>query len=631
MSRQGWKVLNLPPGQSIKSYLGAHAATIDVGPPGHQALMESTFPLRVRSESGSLVPPDLSLVDQGSSLEPRSPLVPIAFPRRLDAGIDFKKTGLRLLPVIDDASGSAQIAGGQAFYANAVGKDADFIAAPVPGGVETFVQARSLDSPETFSLRVDLPTGASLRTSPNPGIAAEVVTSDGVVATISVPHAMDADSREVPVSYSVANDTLEMKLAHRSNDVHYPVLLDPVVEENQQTWHNNEYLDYNGWTPSPQDAYYNSAWLHWCCGYFGTGLYSYSTQNVYYPHGQSASWKFFLPGNESFIYAAEFDYVGLAPQSSCSDWGIARSGAWEQNNVYCASLSGYNQLFCLGGGCASNVGTLDNYAMFRTYANGAGYRNSIVHSFGGSRLWINDLTAPVEGLPVQTKLPTGWVDSVPAEVRLRGHDYGLGIKEFRLRVPGEPADRVRSHACSGDRNDRCPIASSTYTYSDNSRVGGDSFAYSTGVMPNGIDTVEGYVRDMAGNWSAPQSWQIKVDRAGPTRIDPGGTLWLYQNRTVPPGVHDLRVTAYDGDAAVHSSGVKKIEIYVCDTPDSCMLQWTTPDQTCDPDNCSLSTTWYFATPVYQIAPGRKTIRIRAYDQLGHFSDKQFDVIVPPLA
>jgi hypothetical protein len=85
----------------------------------------------------------------------------------------------------------ATVVDGKLFYAN-VATDIDFLAAPLPTGVETFSQVRSAASPEQEEFKVDLPAGAKLEALPDSGGAA-VVRDGKRIAHIAPPTGSDAD------------------------------------------------------------------------------------------------------------------------------------------------------------------------------------------------------------------------------------------------------------------------------------------------------------------------------------------------------------------------------------------------------------------------------------------------------
>ncbi len=61
---------------------------------------------------------------------------------------------------------------------------------------------------------------------------AEVVNSDGKVqARVPNPYAVDAEGTEVPVTLQAKGDSIILGVSHREQDLAYPILADPSIEE----------------------------------------------------------------------------------------------------------------------------------------------------------------------------------------------------------------------------------------------------------------------------------------------------------------------------------------------------------------------------------------------------------------
>jgi hypothetical protein len=73
------------------------------------------------------------------------------------------------------------------------------------------------------------------------GRGAEVVRDGRVLYVIHEPVVGDADSASVPARYEVGLNSIGVVVEHRSVDVQYPLLVDPVVAENYDFRNSNPY------------------------------------------------------------------------------------------------------------------------------------------------------------------------------------------------------------------------------------------------------------------------------------------------------------------------------------------------------------------------------------------------------
>ncbi len=610
-----WRSLADSP-HPVKAYIGDHAAQLDLGN-GRHGLVESVLPLRARDASGTKVPLDFGLDERGAFFAPHVPLVAVRLPKRLSDGIELPDIGVAVTPMNAGAGAPAQRAEGSVFWANAGGRDTDVIAMPVPSGFQVLGYLRSAESPEGVSLHLTLPAGAHAKRSGSEG-GIVIERGDDVLARISPPVAYDADGTRFESSYTLEGDTLTARVAHRDAHPHYPIVLDPVVAEDQRHWHTNGGIDFNGWASGSVGG---SPFVFWPGDWWlGRGLYIYDA-DAFYTNGHYGYWSFNAPGSESFVYAAEFHYVRTVDQDTCLREGITNSaGGWLTNTLWCnANLNYEGHGHCAAPGCPSTAGAANNSARFHflaAYYNK--YRDWFWGYFGGALVWLNDLTPPT--LSWYGPNSSSWVHSTPRSLAPLGRDNGLGIKQWKLSLPGQP-DRYRTHDCAGHRNDRCPYASGVTGVSPNApRTSGDDFTYSTGILPDGINEVRGYAADFAGNWSPPLIDYVKVDHS-PPQIALSGTLAAADGRTLDhSSIYRLQVDATDGTASDPRVGVKSIEILVDDA------RQDYAEQACTPDSCAMKHEWNLVPAAF--APGRHTIEVTATDQLGHSSTRELTVDVP---
>ena len=608
--------LKLRKGERVQRFLGPFSALIDVGG-GRHLLAESTVPLTTTDAAGQRVPVDFALRDGGSAFAPAQAIVDVRIPKQLDAGVTLPGLGIVIHPVGADADGTE--VKGRVFYAN-VGTDTDLIVEPTIAGVETYALIRSGDSPEDVVLRLELPAGARLKSAPSHPGALAIVRDGKSIASVQPPAAADADGQPVPVDgYRVRGNEVTLHVAHRERGFRYPILVDPQIVESMP-W-NSAGSDFNGWEINDHSGgritYFEGG------GWLGTGQYieTLSAQTFY-----STDWGdlHFQAPLSAFISRAEVQGLRL---DSPDGRACVFEGIWEGTRaVYvgplyqtCTTTAPFNRTYCVDAGCPAVPSSTEvNSLVFGVQFNSTFFSNGWDAFEGGVTLYENDVKPPSAGVDSQTGLPSRWVDSATISTALYGSDYGLGLQRFKLDIPGI-GTRVRSLACSGDRNSRCP-ASGNVRRSDDSGVSGDSFTYATGPMPDGIDTVSGWTEDAVGNQSPPRTWQVKVDHSAPS-IALRGSLYDKRGQTLDNGVYHLRADATDGTPSVAASGVRDITVDVDGVSES------TATQPCTTDSCPLSLDYEFGTPAH--LPGTHTITVTTTDQLGHARTyPSFTVTVP---
>lgn len=608
--------LHLGDGQSVRRYLSDFSALVANPSTQSDTFVESTMPLR--TQGGNREPVDLRLRDDGDFFSPRSPLAQARIPKHLEAGVDLPGAGLSLHPL--GMAGDGTEVADKLFYPNAIaGGDADALVQPVAGGVEFALQLRSEASPEEFRFRIDLPAGAELKPDAAGHGGLEVVRGDTLLARITPAFAFDADGTRVPVDrYEVNGAEVTLRVRHRDADIRYPVLVDPQIVE-AFPW-NSGGSDGNGWSINDHSAGRVTYFLGG--GWLGTGLYveTLSAQTFY--SSDWGAWAFWAPGN---TYISRADGSGVRLDSPDGHSCIFQ-GLWETVGGYyagplwqsCTTVAPGDHTYCVSSGCPAVPATTEHNAFVdAAQFNATWFSNGWDTFTGGVTLYEQDnAPPPVTGI-THTGLPSGWVDSAAPSVRLDGYDLGLGMKSFKLDVPGSSL-RVRSFSCSGDRNSRCPIATqnpnnggiTNWTYSDDPGVSGSSFTYPTTSMPEGIDTVRAWTEDAVGNAGPVRTWPIKIDHSAP-KITPEGSLFDKRGQTVDDGVYHLRVNATDGTGSVPASGVHDITVSVDGTTEGTAVQ----SPTCTSDSCPLSLDYEFATLAH--LPGTHTIAITSTDQLGH--------------
>ena len=190
-----WDPLAAQPGSRLEGYLGDFAARIDVPGEPTDSLLETTLPLRARTDSGQIAPVDQELVADEGAFAPANPITELSMPDDLPGQITLPEAGIGIEPLGVDAT-PARLAGETtAFYANAL-TDTDIAVRALPTGVSVDYVLRSLRSPEDFSLQLSLPAGTELEQRGEDGAA--LVRDGEAIGRIAPPAAWDADGQDIP-------------------------------------------------------------------------------------------------------------------------------------------------------------------------------------------------------------------------------------------------------------------------------------------------------------------------------------------------------------------------------------------------------------------------------------------------
>jgi RHS repeat-associated protein len=230
---------------------------------GHAELADSSIALRSAVGSGQPAPVDLSLRPIAGWFAPQNPIVPVEFGQQLSQGLQIgaqqgtAALATRTVGLFPETTGSGVILGtaadGGVLYRD-VATDTDLEAAATSQGFEFFEQLRSRRAPEEISYRVALPAGAVLQPEPGGGVA--VVKAGATLVVIRPPVAADGQGKSVPASLQILDPShIAVTVAHRSADVAYPILVDPLVQgQGGNTWlYGNSLQGLADWDPLTYD------------------------------------------------------------------------------------------------------------------------------------------------------------------------------------------------------------------------------------------------------------------------------------------------------------------------------------------------------------------------------------------
>ena len=227
-------------GARLRRTLGPTRALIGSG--RRSSLVLSGLPLVARGRAL-----DLALESSPRGQVARNPLVAVTLPNRSSAAAQLDGLGLQAR-VLGAGDVRAVVADGQLLYPNAL-PDTDLALGPRQLGFELTAVLRSRNAPERLSVALSAPRGVTLK--PAAGGAVTVLRDGHTAGTISAPRAWDADGRAVSVRAHLEGTALVLDVAHRTADLHYPVVVDPEFASFVE-WRTNANLGFLGWNAASQ-------------------------------------------------------------------------------------------------------------------------------------------------------------------------------------------------------------------------------------------------------------------------------------------------------------------------------------------------------------------------------------------
>ena len=601
-------------------------------------LLVSTTPLRA-PESGQLQPVDPTLVPSGADsndLQPDNATVEASMPTALADGIQLHGLGgITVTPSGADQADTRQLVGPDKLFYGGVDTDTDFIASSTPTGVEAYWQLRSVDSPTSQSLHLDLPQGVSIASDGAGG--ATISDSEGPIASVHAPTATDADGTPVPVQMHVDGDELRVDVALGAGDFRLPLLVDPIID------------DYN-WTTTPADCPTpngSGAW-HWEAGpaaqasNFGGGCNTSGVTGIVdqglsgsthsFTDGAWAQWVWTPPAN-TYISSAYYFRSRHAAQGSCGIFGIYNptSSTWQANNGpynqnftspqmttppgqqpnFCASWASYGMFFDI-----PTAPPDGNQGVVRIQMSGAGTRAAASQlSTEEAKFWVGDRHSPTVSYTPPASSGTWTDDGGQTHTdTVSGADQGLGVKSFWQSINGTIAPSP-PRPCNGIRGASACTSPTGWS---------TDFDYQ---LPEGKSTVSYASFDQAGNASSgSDAYTALIDRSAPMGVEiDGGTLKADNTAIADRATYTVSVSAHDGAASPDSamrSGVRSVRLYVDDSSDA--LAEHEFDCGGGASACPADASYTFNLDLgdegQTIPDGEHTITLKAVDEVGHTTE-----------
>jgi hypothetical protein len=607
----------------------------------HWFLVGSTTPLAVRDEQGHRQKTSLTVRHSADGWAPVRPAVPVTLADEPSAAISLPD-GITVRPASSGAH-SPILVGNRLFYGSSA-TDTDFMAEPIPGGVETFWQMRSELSPSRHDLVIDLPAGLSLRPSPVLSGQLEVVDENGNARlVIRPPAATDAAGFRVPVRARVAAAERVSFTVDLPDDVEFPVLVDPIMEANYGTLSQpNQWAHWDSAaSPTDQKGRFQlvkeAGLLTEAIDPAQQGYYTANIASKWFVdrHGDALLNRVDVGGvehqqlNKSGFLAGMFTGTGGTFDGSYTGSYTDNGYAGNQGSGYFWTTSNFGPsnpfAFCAQAGppggsdsagapplCDQSAGSNSFAAVLWVLQNGLDITNYVRFRYAS----VKYVDAVNPGAPSFGGVDGSWRQTLD-NLTVSGSDGGVGVYSFVLDGAGPSQYKDLSGCNTAAQGWFCP---SSYT-----------MGFPTSAPPEGKYSISATVRDLVQNLSSG-STPVAIDRTGPA-ISLSGPLWTGRDRsddrrrmgiyTVAP---TLTIDTTDGNTsspAAERSGSKSINVTVRNSQGAVVQSSPDPAPQGCASSCTKNRTFTLATA--GLADGAYSITVDAYDQLSNSTSQTFSV------
>lgn len=599
----------LPVGQSITAYPSDNAAQVDFDD-GEHGVIESLAPIALEASPGQRVPVDLGLAETGGAFEPKTPVVGVRIPKRLDEGVALAGGGVSLTPVSEQGSSlggsEGAVDGAAVFYTNTQ-TDADTVIKPSTWGFEADSVLRSINSPQRLFFRVGLPAGASLVQANGPG-AVDVAAKGVTLARIASPSAIDAQGTPVPVSMSDSGDMLTLTVEHQLSEYAMPVVVDPTVEDRNGP--AGEPTKTN-WVFNPQPE----------TSYFYNGSEEHDTLTEVNQHMEML----YQTQGESRIYQLEMESYSEVPHARSTleliDGATEENGELLGNNVQEIRSK---SVLCGKRGESTPCGTSGpdtNYVRFQQTANQA---TTPWSSIASADVHISQEKRPEPGFNITS--PTieytgpkgenikrenvlypgskGWLGPhTNTAFEVVAKDPGIGVSSVSLQDLKSGAIWLRPYEEGKCQGVQChETVASPYTYNSE--------------MNNGDNGVRLSVENATGALESNYSGDLRVDGTPPHSIKISG---LPAGNEIGEGIYKLKAEATDGEGSVASSGIQSLKLGIDGA------EATEPNGSCSPGPCTAHAEWTINGG--ELGAGPHTLTVVATDNANNIENEPFAIFV----
>jgi RHS repeat-associated protein len=604
---------------------------------GKHLLVSSTVPLRSAIGTGRLEPTSLALQEKEGAQVPANPLVPISISKAPSGGVSLPLS-ISVAPEQAAAPEASVVVGDRVVYPGTA-TDTDYMAEPVPGGVETSWQLLSQASPQDNGLRFSLPAGASLQLSKAILGAAEIVSEGQALAVILPATAIEADGSHLSVSYSVSGDTL-MTHVDLGGSIVFPVLVDPLIGIVVGSYGIANGADnWTGWSSTDSCG--------GCFSLYGGTTYRVALVNPGAAKGAYGQWYIYAPGagSEGGAGITRVDLTGVRHSGNYETTFEATIGSSNGSNpvwTYNGFEGAQGTAPLVTGGsvnesiafCAQGAGGKDGseqQPLCNETNSGTYFTNQLVvgpeplneygfYEFTGAAVRYLDAAPPNEVHLYGYGSEGEWIkNGIPPEDFVHGHDQGVGMAAFRVEIP--PAKGDGAHSVF-EENIPCVEGGFINCYLPN----GNSKMIRWPALESGIHELGVYGFDAAGNMEEDRSQvNLYVDNV-PPKITLSGPLAEHNGGVIGEGDYELGFSAEDGSTEHPQSGVESFEVFVDrGRVDKVSTKCPMPKGVPTPECFSLSGSW--TIDAQQFGVGSHKVEVVAWDWAGNRASASINVTV----
>jgi Ca2+-binding RTX toxin-like protein len=573
---------------------GKDAATVTSE--GETQLLEASVPVRAEDEDGDLSKVDLTLVPTEDGWEPENPIVDVAVGDSAEEGVELSEAEVTISQA-GAAAGAGRRLGDKNLFFGEVDTDTDLLVSPISTGVELFSVLRSEESPESLRFDLEIPEDAELRAGA--GGSAEILDEEGKASVvIPAPWARDAQGTDVPVEMRVEGDSLMLDVAHRGQDLAYPILVDPTMYQNWGWWYQGQNL--TGLAAFRWQTSGNAWWVtekpktEGFPGYAGKGLFIETAVGQLTGH-QWGQWIYSAPNGGTYLanatinpfwrnnehcsapspYYYPYDYAGMWVEST----------GWNRLLFNNANEQGWSTLESWGEALIVGMST---DPQTNTYMH---CRRHLM--LGGVGVWLDDWQYPTVTV---LSFPSGWLkkDTTNRVVELRGNDGGLGVQRVRMYT-GAKEWIWDQPWCAGTYENRCDIERTGKVNFTTESVGAE------GKVNLGIQAIDPTDK----RWALERT--VMIDGTTPT---------LNLKGEPSSASYKLNIEAKDGSSTEPRSGVKEVKVYL----DGQLKQ--TKTSSCSTSGCPATVSFTYSQSHAGLSLGQHTVEVVATDQVGYAKSAQ---------
>jgi streptogramin lyase len=623
------------------------------------SLLASSVPLVTESEDGAgYSPVNLRLQNTGGSFEPVNPIVPVTIPDELGEGISFQETGIAVRFISPEAERKATNSPAAGAFFPEVAEASDLSVSAVPTGVETDLQMRDPEAPDSSTYEFTIPSDAQLVKDSIGG--AQVTRHGKVLMNIPPPTALDVHGESVPAELTVQGDRLSISVSPRP-DSSYPILVDPLLET--YNWqgepiakgvyapHPNSYGVQNffttnraeQWSPEETHDAYCSMVLS-DNEIYTTGGASTSGLEIEGPECQPEKWM--MAGEGAFWVYAPPHYWQQQEEGKVNEGYIQQLKLWNlkfsENRT---TPSPYMTLGLLRQGGASWESVLQHpsgpggsIAAGPTYEFTAKdsesklayvglqaleniQENSEQYGKGDQgRAWLYvgsasvALSEPEASVPKIGSFagPEEWLNNTPQALHFRVADAGLGV--YSMHLASGRYESSQLYGCTGIGASPCPLEWSS------AAPGAPQVMLDPTTLATGKDSVSILATDPLGHKSATTAFTVKVDHTAPA-ITLSGQATEEERLGPDRSTYQLSARAVDGTSVQPQSGVstEKIELngHVV----------ATAEPHCATENCEVTLKANLTQVSPYAVPGVNHVTVIATDAVGNETTKQLELMM----